>query len=841
MPRSTLISLHNEPVTRIRRESPALPTPPTPLLGREREMAAVCAHLGEPEVRLLTLTGPGGCGKTRLALAAAVELRGSFRDGVAFVPLAAIADPALVLPAIARALDLPKGGDAPPPALLGAQLADHELLLLLDNCEQITRVAPDLAELLAAAPRLKLLVTSREVLHLQGELAFPVPTLAVPDPASTLDPSILAASPATALFAARAAAVAPGFALTAENAAAVAAICRRLDGLPLAIELAAARVRALSPTALLARLHHPLGTLTGGGRDLAPRQRTLRDTIGWSYNLLDRAEQRLFRHLATFVGGFTLDAVAAACTGRGAARQPATLDALTALLDRSMIVRLPDMPDGEPRFGMLETLREFATEQLERGPRSADPRRDAAYVARERHARYFLALAEAALPAFEGSEGPEQDPWLRKLSREHDNLRAALAWFHAAADGAAAALRLSGALWKCWWVYGYLGEGRRELEAALDRPAETPAAVRALALRGVAALAWAQGDIARAESAARDSLTLCREAGDTSGTAAALVHLANVIFAQGRYDEATASYAASLPIFRERGNQGDVAWVYTGLGNVAQREGDARRAVSHLERGLALFRECGFARGVAWALTGLGLAMLDCGERSRALTLLDEGLAIHRMLGDKGGIATALHHLGAVALVTGDLGIAEERYRESFALRHELGDRIGLATCLEGLARVAARRGRGLTEATRAVLLHGAAAALRDAITSPLSPFERAARERDLAAVRGRLGARSFAAVWEAGRQLSPEEAVAAPLPSLAADRSRSANTADELTARELDVLRLIAAGLTNAQAAGRLHLSPLTVNAHLRSIYGKLGVATRAAATRFAIEHALV
>ncbi|CAA9576383.1 MAG: Transcriptional regulator, AfsR family, partial [uncultured Thermomicrobiales bacterium] len=453
-----------------------LPMQPTPFLGREREVAEVTGLLRRGEARLLTLAGPGGVGKTHLALAAAAELLDAFPDGAWFVDLAPLADPALVPTAVATALGLREAGGRPPADAAANHLRDKAALLVLDNWEHLLGAAPFVADLLAACPRLAVLATSRAPLRLRGEREHPVGPLALADPAA--DAAALAGSEAVALFVERARAVKPGFALDETNAVAVAGIVRRLDGLPLAIELAAARVRVLAPPALLARLDRALPLLTSGPRDAPARQRTLRDAIAWSHGLLSPDERDLFRRLAVFVGGFTLEATEAVADLGG------ELDALGGLegLAEDSLLRPAEGPGGEPRFTMLATVREFAREQLEASGEAA--------VAHGRHAAFFTVLAESAAPEL---TGPDQGAWLARLEAEHDNLRAALVW--AEGHEPESCLRLAGALWRFWYARGHLAEGLRRLEAAVARADGRPADACARALLGAGVLADLQGDL----------------------------------------------------------------------------------------------------------------------------------------------------------------------------------------------------------------------------------------------------------------------------------------------------------------------------------------------------------
>ncbi len=725
-----------------------LPVQLTSFVGRSRELSEVKQLLSQG--RLLTLTGPSGSGKTRLALQVATELRGQFPDGVFFVPLAPVTDPALVASTIAQTLGLPETPGRSVVDTLKDDLRGQSALLLLDNFEQVLPAAPLVAELLAACPRLKSLVTSRAALRLSGEGEYPVPPLALPDLTQLPPAQTLAQYPAIALFLQRAQAARPGFALTDDTARAVAEICVRLDGLPLAIELAAARLKLLPPRAMLARLERRLEFLTGGPRDLPARQQTLRGAIAWSYDLLDESEQAAFRWLAVFTGGCTLDA-AEAVVGDLPDGVP-LLDHLGSLIDKSLL-QASDSPQGETRFGMLETLREFALEQLDSSGEGEALRR--------RHADFFLALTEQAAAHLETATQVE---WVNRLEQEHDNLRLALQWSKTAAGAGDLCLRLASCLGLFWETRGYYSEGRERLASLLETGlAQQHTAARARLLTRAAELAYRQSDYPATIAYAQESLAIYRQVGDKPGVAAALLKLANAATEVGDYARASGYLGEALKLWRVLGDQHGIARALISLGWAALRPGDYRLAKARLEQALALSRQLGDTRSMGFELSGLGEIAMRQGDTQQAARLVQESLGLRRQLGNTWGIAVSLGLLGAIAMRQQDPERAGDRLSESLEIRREIGDLSGSAWCLERLAGVAQARGR----IERAARLAGAAAGLRASIRSVIDPVDRPEVEHQLASLRDALGETRFTALWEAGYRLSLDQAVEEALFSL--------------------------------------------------------------------------
>jgi predicted ATPase/DNA-binding CsgD family transcriptional regulator/Tfp pilus assembly protein PilF len=763
-----------------------LPFQLTSLVGREREISEVEGRLRE--ARLLTLTGPGGSGKTRLALASAADLVEDYEGGVWLVELAPLSDPELVAQAVASVLGVREEPGQPLAEALSGHLEAKEILLVLDNCEHLIEASASLAAaLLARCPDLRVLATSRETLRVPGEVVFAVPPLSLPDPRRSPDIEGLSEYEAAHLFAERARAAGSGFSPTEANALAVAQICHRLDGIPLAIELAAARTRALSVEQISVRLKESFSLLSGGGRTAMARHGTLRATMDWSHDLLTEEEKAVFGRLSVFAGGFALEAAEAVCADEGIG-EAGVLEPLGSLVGKSLVVF--EQRGGAARYRLLETVRQYASEKLEGSGEAGK--------VRSRHARYYLGLAEEAEPELKGAR---QVAWMERLEKEHYNLRAAMR-FLLEEDEVEAAARLAWALWLFWWYHGHHAEGRRFAEEILARGGDLPPDLLGKTFWTRAMMSYGLESIERMERLFEESAAHFRLAGDRFGRGIAT----------------------------------------SGVGVAALQQGDMERALALFEEALKLLREVGNKWGISNVLANLGMACFGGGDPEGAGRHFEEALAISREIGDRLSGYVSLYNLALSSRARGDNERAARLYAEGLNLAEEIGDEANAAYCLEGLAVLIAESG----EPERAVKLLGASEALLEAVGAPLYAQvpDRASIERTVEALRYRMGDTVFEASWGEGRAMSLERAVECALeapPTPKEPASPSSPYPAGLSAREVEVLKLLAQGMTNARIAEELFLSPRTVNAHLRAVYHKIGTSTRAEAARFASEYNLL
>ena len=826
----------------------------------------------------MTLIGPGGVGKTCLGLKAANELLNVFEGNISFVSLASISDPELVVPTIAQSFMLKETGEPSLLDLLKALIRDIPMLVVLDNFEQVVMAASKLSELLIACQHLKFLVTSRVALHIRDEHQFPVLPFAMPSLNDHPTVEALSQYSAVALFRERARLVKPDFQMTATNIRTIAEICMHLDGLPLAIELAAARMKLLSPQALLARLDHRLEVLTGGARDVPVRQQTLRNTIAWSYDLLAATAQQVFRRLAVFVGGWTLEAAEAVCADLDLSNNDVELlNCVDVLLDSSLLYRR-DAAEEEPRFAMLEVIREFALEALaESGELNG---------AQEAHSAYYLHLVTAGL---EQRDEVWQGLWFERIEKELDNLRAALQYILEQMEkkqDSTIALQLGGTLTPFWLWSGYWSEGLAFLERTLMNSEGVEQPVLAKALLSAGKLAFQQGDYPRAEALARESRLLFEEMRDPKGEASTLEILGMVTWNRGDLSNARSLLEEALILYQRVGDEEGIINLFLALAWLARAQGEYKRAQvlceeslafssnigllrgmadtkllqaqilfdtqadqtevrQQIEKALELYRQVSDREGVAACFHLIGQITLLQGDAEKALTWFEQSVDQHKELGHMAGMAWAISGKARVAFTQGNLGEAFKMYQESLSLARALGEQELLVNCLEGLADVVSMQGKY----EWAAQIWGAAGVLRESIGQPHTPVEQVMYDSSIKAVRRHLGEQAFETAYERGRWMSPDQVlqeqvtmVLSPSTSPAPNaRKMPKSNPDGLTPREVEVLRLVAQGLTNDQVANRLIISPRTVDTHLTSIYGKIGVPSRSAATRYAMEHDLV
>jgi predicted ATPase/DNA-binding CsgD family transcriptional regulator len=764
-----------------------LPSELSSFVGREKELTGVKRLL--ENTRLLTLTGAGGCGKTRLALTAVSEVVERFEDGVWLVELAPLADPSLVPQAVSSTLGVREQTGRSTTETLSGYLRSKKMLLVLDNCEHLIGACAELAEaLLRSCSELRILVTSRESLGITGEVAWPVPPLSLPDIRRLPDVESPLRYESARLFVERAVAVKPTFELTERNVLPVVQICYRLDGIPLALELAAARTRVLSVDEISERLDDRFRLLTAGGRTVMSRHKTLRATMDWSHELLPEQERNLFQRLSVFAGGFTLGAAEAVCAREGL-EWDGVLGLLSRLVDKSLVTVREN--GGQTRYHLLETVRQYGREKLDGSGEGAE--------VGLRHAAFFVGLAEEAEREL---DGPDQTRRLAFLEADHDNFRAALSWSLGEEGDVGLGVRLAAALWPFWFARGYLSEGRRWLESAITRSAHAPTLARARALNGAGSIATFQDEYEAAKALIEEGLALNRELGNKEGITSSLANLCGVAMLGQRDD---------IPV------------------------------LAALEEAKELRPDIEDRRTVGNLLILEGRVALAQGDLERAVELGEESLTMYREARDAYGIVMCLLHIAFVTLARGDYEKTAAQLREGLQLSRELEHKVFIQYCVTGLAGVAASKGFPV----RAARLWGAAERLSEISGGHIVREGKSTidYERALTAARSQLGEAAWNAAWAEGRAMSQERVIEYALEREVAPEPAATSQAHPagLSAREVDVLRLVAAGLTNAEVAEKLFLSSRTVEWHLGSIYRKLGLHSRTEAVRFAAEYDLL
>jgi len=805
--------------------------PLSTFIGREREIREVKELLSAN--RLVTLTGAGGSGKTRLAYKVANELHGDFEHGIWLIEFASLSDVSLVPQAVAVTLGVREQQGSRLVDELVNFLQRRQALLVFDNCEHLIEACAQLAEtLLQACPDLKILATSRESLSIPSEVVWTVPPLTLPaaqpwhDPTSRGDAlSVYQQSEAVQLFLARASAISTDFTITTDNGAWIAEICRRLDGIPLAIELAAARVRTLSVQQIAQRLDDRFRLLTGGSRTAPPRQQTLSSTLDWSYDLLSMKEQKVMQRLSVFAGGGTLEAAESICADEGV-EAGGVLDLLSHLVDKSLVV--VDKPEGgETRYRLLETIRQYAGEKLVESGEADE--------SKNRHLNYFVQLAEQAqLHLFR----PGQFAWINRFEAEHDNIRAALEWSQVAAEGANTGLRLAATMGYFWRLHAYHTEGRMRISAALaQKGAQGPTIVRAQALHQVSVLAFFQSDYSAARALAEQGLAIAKKLGVAGRleVANALEVLAEVATEIGDYSTAAKFYEEALPLYREVGDLVGIGDTLKMLGWGAMRTGDYEQAESRLNEGLIVCRQSGDLRQISSALAGLGELAVRRGQYQRASDLLRESLNICEHSGEKWGIAIALGSLGWAALRQHDFVEMRKLLTESLDVRMETGDKGGMAWCLEKLAEANSLQSRF----QQSVIIFGAASALRATVGSVMDAVDRPDYERMISRLRIVLGKKAFEAAWTEGQGLTLEQAIDYALaePKPAEIEVSLKEKFGGLTEREREVAALIARGKSNREIAKVMTVGTKTVETYVTRILNKLGFDSRVQIATWMIE----